>query len=428
MNRKPRWSFLLVALTCFMLVGMAALARANTPLSPGRLVFTAVLPDGSQELYTGAPDGRDRRLLTAADGVSAFDPRWSPGGDRVAYVVKTAAQNTSIRLLDRGLGDEIVVTEGFEDYDPSWSPDGTEIVFVRHVGFQGAIQVSTLSVVTVGRSGARDLMLLEGGARYLRNPSWSPDGGRIAFEVRQAAGGADVYLLRLADGAIERLVTPAGWDDVEPAWSPSGKLLAFASGPGREATDRSRHDLWLADMERGSTGSLWIDETHDLRRPAWSPDGLFLAFDAADPDGVLSLRTLDWREARLGPEPGPGFQVDWGRLPDGRPSATPPTAGPTATEFVPPTPINTGTPIVAPTLPVLPTLVPFPTFPPAEPPAPGPGPTFARPTASPTVTQMASPSPEPETTATATGKPGMPGGRIWLPLVLRDGLLAEPLP
>ena len=70
----------------------------------------------------------------------------------------------------------------------------------------------------------------------------------------------------------------------------------------------------------------------------------------------------------------------------------------------------------------------LPTFPPAEPPAPGPGPTFARPTASPTVTQMASPSPEPETTATATGKPGMPGGRIWLPLVLRDGLLAEPLP
>ena len=104
MNRKPRWSFLLVALTCFMLVGMAALARADTPLSPGRLVFTAVLPDGSQELYTGAPDGRDRRLLTAADGVSAFDPRWSPGGDRVVYVVKTAAQNTSIRLLDRGLG------------------------------------------------------------------------------------------------------------------------------------------------------------------------------------------------------------------------------------------------------------------------------------------------------------------------------------
>ena len=60
MNRKPRWSFLLVALTCFMLVGMAALARADTPLSPGRLVFTAVLPDGSQVLYTGAPDGPSR--------------------------------------------------------------------------------------------------------------------------------------------------------------------------------------------------------------------------------------------------------------------------------------------------------------------------------------------------------------------------------
>lgn len=422
-NRKPRRSLLLAAAVLPALAGIVALASADTPLPPGLLVFTAIMPDGSQEIYTSATDGSERRSLTIADGVSAFDPRWSPDGGRLAYVVKTAAQNTSIRLLDRGLGEEIVVTEGFEDYDPAWSPDGTEIVFVRHVGFQGAIQSSSLSIVKAGRSGARDLMLLEGGARYLRNPAWSPDGRRIAFEVRQAAGGADIYLLRLADGALERLATPAGWDDVEPAWSPSGELLAFASGPGREATDRSRHALWLVDLERGAAGSLYSDEARDLRRPAWSPDGLFLVFDGAGEDGRLSLRTLDWRAAKSGPELGPGFQADWGRLPDGRPSATPPTAEPTSTEFVPPTPINTGTPIVAPTVPDLPTLVPFPTFPPAEPPGPGPGPTFPRPTAIPTASET--PEPQPSASATATA---WSGWRVWLPLSFQGAALEGTAP
>lgn len=426
MTRKTRPKPPLLAVALSALVFVAALARADAPPPQGLLVFTDILPDGSQELFTSAPDGGDRRSLTAIDGVSAFDARWAPGSDRLVYVVKTAEQNNSIRVLDRRAGQDIVITEGFEDYDPAWSPDGTEVVFVRHVGFQGAIQVSTLSVATVGRSGVRDLLLLDGGSRYLRNPAWSPDGRRIAFEVRQAAGGADIYLLRLVDGSIERLDTPAGWDDVEPAWSPTGRYLAFASGPGREATDRSRHALWLTDLQAGSMGSLMVDDARDLRRPAWSPDARFLVFDAAGEDGQLRLRSMDWREARSGPDLGKGFQADWGRSVDGGPSPTPPTAAATPTDIAPPTPVNTGTPIGAPTVPVLPTLVPFPTFPPAEPPAPGPGPTFPLPSASPTASST--PSPSPEASPTATVDPTGIGGRIWLPIVLRDGVLDEALP
>jgi dipeptidyl aminopeptidase/acylaminoacyl peptidase len=420
---KIRTKPLLLAMVLPALVLVAALARADAPPPQGLLVFTDILPDGSQELFTSAPDGSGRQSLTDIDGVSAFDARWAPNGDRLVYVVKTAEQNTSIRVLDRRAGQDIVVTEGFEDYDPSWSPDGREVVFVRHVGFQGAIQVSTLSVATVGRSGVRDLLLLDGGSRYLRNPAWSPDGQRIAFEVRQAAGGADVYLLRLADGSLERLRTPAGWDDVEPSWSPTGRYLAFASGPGGEATDRSRHALWLADLQGDDRGSLLVDEARDLRRPAWSPDERFLVFDAAGEDGRLRLRSMDWRSARPGPDLGSGFQADWGRLVDGGPSPTPPAAAATPTDIAPPTPINTGTPIGAPTVPVLPTLVPFPTFPPAEPPAPGPGPTFPLPSASPTSSSTPSPSSVASPTSTPSESPA--GGRIWLPMVLGESILGE---
>lgn len=389
--------------------------QAAPPPPEGRLVFTDLLPDGSQEVFLSAVDGSQRRALTVVDGVSAFDPRWSPEGGRLAYVVKTAPEVQGIRVLDLGLGEEIVASDGFVDLDPAWSPDGRELAFVRHISFQGSLQFSSLSLLRVGQSEIRDLMLLEEGARYLRNPAWSPDGRRIAFEIRQAAGGADIYLLELGSGRLDRIASPVGWDDLEPTWSPDGRLLAFASGPAGASSERSRHGLWLADLERGRVGSLLADAARDLRRPAWSPDGHRLVYDSAGADGSLRLETVAWAEAERGPSLGSGFQADWGPVADDGPTATP-GSGPTPTEQVLPTPVNTGTPIVAPTVPALPTLLPLPTFPPAEPPAPGPGPTFPLPSPSPSIT--------PSTTSSPTDTPPPPspsgepaGWRLWLPLV-----------
>lgn len=395
---------------------LLARVQAAPPPPAGRLAFTDLLPDGSQEVYVSAVDGSGRRALTAVDGISAFDPRWSPDGTRLAYVVKTAPEVQGVRVLDLALGEEIVATDGFMDLDPAWSPDGRELAFIRQVSFQGSLQFSSLSLAEVGRSEIRDLLLFEGSTRYLRNPAWAPDGKRIAFELRQAAGGADVYLLRLADGYLERIASPAGWDDLEPAWSPDGRLLAFASGPAGASSERSRHGLWLADLERAWVGSLLLDAGRDLRRPAWSPDGFYLVFDSADDAGGLRLETVAWAEAQRGPALGSGFQADWAGPEGTGPTPTSGT-GPTPTEQVLPTPINTGTPIVAPTVPALPTLVPLPTFPPAEPPAPEPGPTFPLPTAtaSSTPSPTASPSSSPTPPQSPTGGSG--DRRLWLPLL-----------
>lgn len=401
---------------CFLVL-RGRRGQAAPPPPTGRLAFTDLLPDGSQEVFLSEVDGSQRRALTAIDGVSAFDPRWSPEGGRLAYVVKTAPAVQGIRVWDLGLGEEIATTDGFVDLDPAWSPDGQELVFVRHISFQGSLQFSSLSLLRVGQSEIRDLMLLEEGARYLRNPAWSPDSRRMAFEIRQAAGGSDIYLLELGSGRLDRIASPPGWDDLEPDWSPDGRLLAFASGPAGASSEGSRHGLWLADLERGWVGSLLEDGARDLRRPAWSPDGHRLVYDSAATDGSLRLETLAWAEADRGPALGSGFQADWGPIADsGRPTATP-VSGPTPTEQVLPTPINTGTPIVAPTVPALPTLLPLPTFPPAEPPAPGPGPTFPLPSPSSSPSPTASPTSSPSPPPSPSGAPAE--RRLWLPLVWR---------
>lgn len=100
------------------------------------------------------------------------------------------------------------------------------------------------------------------------DPSWSPDGSRLAFSYR-LEGNFDIYVID-ADGTDLVRLTDHPADDVHPTWSPSGARIAFASDR-RKA--RSQIYLMTAAGEplrkvtRGGAAS-----------PDWSPDGRRIAF------------------------------------------------------------------------------------------------------------------------------------------------------
>ena len=57
------------------------------------------------------------------------------------------------------------------------------------------------------------------------NPSWSPDGARIAFDsVRQGRG--DIFVMN-PDGQGLRNLTRHPSDDIGPQWSPDGSTIAY---------------------------------------------------------------------------------------------------------------------------------------------------------------------------------------------------------
>jgi Tol biopolymer transport system component len=62
---------------------------------------------------------------------------------------------------------------------------------------------------------------------YDTNPSWSPDGTKVAF-VRTPAyyGNADIYLMN-ADGSGQSQITTSAADDTAPSWSPDSSQIAF---------------------------------------------------------------------------------------------------------------------------------------------------------------------------------------------------------
>jgi hypothetical protein len=124
------------------------------------------------------------------------------------------------------------------------------------------------------------------------NPTWSPDGQRIAFSAL-AGGLTDLYVYDLGTKQVTRLTEDA-YADLQPAWSPDGKTIAFV-------TDRFSSNL--QDLRFGNYRLALIDPSSKVIEPLpafdnakninpqWSADGASLFF-ISDREGVSNVYRL----------------------------------------------------------------------------------------------------------------------------------------
>lgn len=59
------------------------------------------------------------------------------------------------------------------------------------------------------------------------DPTWSPDGTKVAFASNQD-GDWNIYVIDLATDEVKRLTGDSA-NDVAPAWSPDGNQISFSS-------------------------------------------------------------------------------------------------------------------------------------------------------------------------------------------------------
>jgi TolB protein len=110
------------------------------------------------------------------------------------------------------------------------------------------------------------------------DPAWSPDGRRIAF-VSRRDGHSHIYVMR-ADGTGSRRVTDSTPDDDGPTWSPDGRRIAF-SRVG---------DLFAIPSRGGPARRIGPALGGEALDPAWSPDGKLIAYDYRRPG--FSIREI----------------------------------------------------------------------------------------------------------------------------------------
>jgi hypothetical protein len=162
------------------------------------------------------------------------------------------------------------------------------------------------SLVWVDRTGATQPLSAPPGA-YLM-PRLSPDGQRLAVFTGQPDC---VWVYEIPRGTLRRLTTDE--EDAWNVWTPDGKRVVFASGPG------ARNLFWKPADASGSAERLTTSD-YDQVPSSWSPDGQTLAFVQFHPitgNDILTLSVAGDRRPRALLETGSNEQYPE-FSPDGR--------------------------------------------------------------------------------------------------------------
>jgi dipeptidyl aminopeptidase/acylaminoacyl peptidase len=153
------------------------------------------------------------------------------------------------------------------------------IAFAR----QGERADSPFFIYTMNSSGKEKTRLTTDGSS--RNPAWSSDGERIAFDRAPAEGSRKRRLwLMNADGSGQRRVPIGSFQAHNPSWSPDGRRLVF-QGCGRR-TKCKRDSIFVTGVNGRGRRKIAGDGID----PVWSPDGRWIAYGGRlERDGCPTL-------------------------------------------------------------------------------------------------------------------------------------------
>jgi dipeptidyl aminopeptidase/acylaminoacyl peptidase len=218
-----------------------------------------------------------------------MDPAWSPDGRRIAFASNRSGNFDIYVMNANGTDVKRLTSEPRGDRYPAWSPNGALIAFRGYAGPSGGSQIFTMAP---DGTGAKALPHTFGGDQ----PSWAPDGHRIAFTDTTVSTNQVLEIVDTATGGAAPLTSGTSAMDRYPAWSPDGGEIAFRrfdpTGQGRE--------VWMVSPSGGTAVNLSTVLGAPARSASWSPDGhnlVFVSYRDADHNQEI------WLGSRTGATP-----------------------------------------------------------------------------------------------------------------------------
>jgi Tol biopolymer transport system component len=290
------------------IAGRALAAKANTAI--GRLVSVTGVRESKLTAEWHAsmravaaspvdtqPSATD--LLVAerhGGGRLNVGPALSPDGEHMVFLSERDRYSVDVFLADGRTGRvrrKLVAAAGnarfdslqFVDSAGAW--DGTSRRFAFAALRHGEPILTILSIPGGDASMEQAFSDLD----QIFDPTWSPSGEEIAF-AGLSGGVTDLYVFNLKTATVRRL-TNDGFADLQPAWSPDGRTLAFTTDRFTSSLDTlvfGDYRLAALDFESGDVRELPSIVGAKNIDPQWIGGDLVFIADA---DGVSNVFRLD---------------------------------------------------------------------------------------------------------------------------------------
>jgi len=272
---------------------LPALSQASRSGGNGKIAFSAHV-HGISQVFTVKPNGTRLRQVTHG-AVPAGDNglAWSPDGRTLLYALDSPdGIGRIVRSSADGSGAAVIsppcTGTCLGDSDPTYSPDGKRIAFERAFGPIVNDNASDVGIFTMNADGSHLTQLTQTSTPTSsedHNPQWSPDGKRIAFvRLNTTAAPTNSCAIEVmnADGSYLRRLTPFRINAGGPQWSPNGRRLLFSTYWCTAVQFQSANLFTVrADGTHRVALTHYAGGTLQAFAGGWSPDGTQIVFHRA---------------------------------------------------------------------------------------------------------------------------------------------------
>jgi dipeptidyl aminopeptidase/acylaminoacyl peptidase len=270
--------------------------------------------------------------------VNAGDPRISPDGSRVAFVVTAIDRESNeyhgavwVAPLDGSAEPRPFTSGERRDTSPRWSPDGNWLAFASN---RGGDEKTPMNLYVIPAEGGEARKLTDQ-KENVEEIAWSPDSKRIAFAARARDAAYDeeddkkraprrfrrvfhkldsvgftgdrrkhIFVVDLSDGEPRQL-TSGDFEHGSPVWSPDGKHIVIDGLRDENWDVELVNRLYRIEVDGGAEPEALTGDDGSYDAPAYSPDGRRIAYHMTVEDGTyphhsqIGVMNADGSDKRL---------------------------------------------------------------------------------------------------------------------------------